>query len=76
MNQNLENRVKKISREEADKIIIDWKNGNNPHKRIVCAWKGQWYDLRELTEKEIDVFTARLTGIVPTKENTLNININ
>lgn len=66
---------KKITREEADKIIIDWNKGNNPHRRIVCAWKGDWYDLRELNDDEINSFMFKLTGIKPTAENTANIHL-
>ncbi len=67
--------AKAITREEANTIIADWAKGNNPHKRITCTWHGQWYDLRELCEEEIDSFIAEITGIKPTPENTLNISV-
>lgn len=64
---------KEITRLEANEIIKDWHNSNKPYKRVVCVWKGQWYDLRDLTDKEIDLFIAKVSGIIPTKENTMNL---
>jgi len=53
---------KKITREEANTIIADWHNSDKPHKQVVCMWRGQWYDVRELSEQEIMQFAVKMTG--------------
>lgn len=65
----------KITREQADQIIIDWQKGNNPKKRVVGCYKGQWFDFRSLNEPMIDFAMEIISGVKPTKENTLDINL-
>lgn len=73
---NVTHKAKKITRQEANEIIKDWNNSGKPYKRITAVWKGQWYDLRELSEAEINKFIYDLTGIKSTPENTANIEVN
>lgn len=66
----------KITRERANKILKAWNLGRNPHRRVVCTYKGAWYDLRGLQDPvEVDQFLEYLSGVKITKDNTINIDI-
>jgi cytoplasmic iron level regulating protein YaaA (DUF328/UPF0246 family) len=64
---------KKITRQEANEIIADWQKSGKPHKQVVGAYKGQWYDFRELNDQEILAFAEKLTGKRITKIGHIDI---
>lgn len=66
---------RKITREEADQIIMDWQKSNNPMKKVTMVWNHQWYDVRKLTEEECLEFASKLTGVRLTPQMVKNIQI-
>lgn len=50
--------MKKITREEANEIIKD-QMGKDLCKCVIC-WHGQWYDVRGMSDVEIDNFCLEL----------------
>lgn len=64
---------KKITRAEADVIIAAQQD--QPHARCVAAYKGQWFDIRGLSDIEIVSFMTKLTGITPDLNNTANLGV-
>lgn len=66
----------KITKEQANQIIGDWAKANRPKESIVCCYKGQWYDLRDLTSHEKIAFLESLAGVPINQKTAANIEIN
>lgn len=75
-NKNIMRKVKRISRSEADKIILDWHNQGRQFKKIVLCFSGVWYDTRQLDEQEILAFMSELTGQKVKPEDIKELQIN
>ena len=69
------NKPIKITRLEADKIIIDWQKEGRPYKKVVLNFAGKWYDVRKLTEEEIIAFMEKLTGQKIDPKQIINLQI-
>lgn len=68
----------KITREEANTIIKEWQNGNNPHKEVVVGGPMGWFDIRHLTPDELHAFKHKLVEQMTGKawnHKEANINI-
>lgn len=65
---------KKITKEEAVAIVIEWHKKHKLYElapATVCC-KGQWYDVRGMTNEEVGAFGEKLLG---RKLKTVGVNI-
>lgn len=65
---------KKITRDEADIIILEWRKKHQPYemKAATACYNGQWYDVRGMTNDELVEFGTKLMGRKP---KTVGVNI-
>lgn len=70
----------KITREDANKIIIEWNNSGKPHRDVVISGPMGWFDIRHLNIEELQAFKAELVEKLTGKkwngkEATIDINL-
>lgn len=53
----------KISREEAVRILEAQQN--KPHAVVTACYKGDWYDLRGMTEQQRQIFLIEMLADKP-----------
>ena len=64
---------KQITREQANEIIKD--QAHKPSAKVTIAYRGKWYDIRGVSEDELETFITGLMGRKITEAETGNINI-
>lgn len=47
-----------ITREQANEIIAEQMK--HPMRKTTICWKGRWWDIRELSEQEIENFITKI----------------
>lgn len=65
----------KITRAEADKIMINWWAEGRQSQKVVLNFAGKWFDVRKLSEAEVINFMSDLVGRPIKPEEIKNIKI-